>query len=49
MIDRLGLAYLNQRNLLKSYILIKNLIKELKKITKKQNEIRCITLYVYLK
>ena len=44
----LGLAYLNQPNLFKAYVLIQKLINELKKIKKKKYELRCIKLSVYL-
>ena len=44
----LGLAYLNQPNLFKAYILIQKLINELKKIKKSKYELRCIKLSIYL-
>ena len=44
----LGLAYLNQPNLFKAYVLIQKLISELKKIKKQKLELRCIKLSVYL-
>ena len=44
----LGLAYLNQRNLFKAYVLIQTSIKELKKIKKQKNEFKCIKLNAYL-
>ena len=44
----LGLAYLNQRNLFKAYVLIQSSIKELKKIKKQKYELKCIKLNVYL-
>ena len=44
----LGLAYLNQRNLFKAYVLIQKSIRELKKIKKQKYELKCIKLNVYL-
>ena len=44
----LGLAYLNQPNLFKAYVLIQKLINDLKKIKKQKNELKCIKLCVYL-
>ena len=44
----LGLAYLNQPNLFKAYVLIQKLINELKKIKKQKYELKCIKLSVYL-
>ena len=44
----LGLAYLNQPNLFKAYVLIQKLINELKKIKKPKYELKCIKLSVYL-
>ena len=44
----LGLAYLNQPNLFKAYVLIQKLINELKKIKKSKYELRCIKLSIYL-
>ena len=44
----LGLAYLNQRNLFKAYVLIQTSISELKKIRKQKYELKCIKLNVYL-
>ena len=44
----LGLAYLNQRNLFKAYVLIQTSIRELKKIRKQKYELKCIKLNVYL-
>ena len=44
----LGLAYLNQPNLFKAYVLIQKLISELKKIKKQKYELKCIKLSVYL-
>ena len=48
VIDSLGLAYLNTKNLFKAYLLIQTSIKERKKIDKKNNEIICTKLNVYL-
>ena len=48
VIVTLGLAYLNQRNLFKAYVLIQTSIKELKKIRKKKYELKCIKLNAYL-
>ena len=48
VIVTLGLAYLNQRNLFKAYVLIQTSISELKKIRKKKYELRCIKLNAYL-
>ena len=44
----LGLAYLNQRNLFKAYVLIQTSIRELKKIRKQKYELKCVKLNVYL-
>ena len=44
----LGLAYLNQPNLFKAYVLIQKLINELKKIKKSKYELKCIKLSIYL-
>ena len=44
----LGLAYLNQPNLFKAYVLIQKLIRDLKKIKKQKYELKCIKLSVYL-
>ena len=44
----LSLAYLNQRNLFKAYVLIQKSIRELKKIKKQKYELKCIKLNVYL-
>ena len=48
VIVTLGLAYLNQRNLFKAYVLIQTSISELKKIRKQKYELKCIKLNVYL-
>ena len=48
VIDSLGLAYLNQKNLFKAYILIQTSIKERNKIKKKKYQIKCNTLHSYL-
>ena len=48
VIVTLGLAYLNQRNLFKAYVLIQTSIRELKKIRKQKYELKCIKLNVYL-
>ena len=48
VIDSLGLAYLNQKNLFKAYILIQTSIKERNKINKKKNQIKCNRLHSYL-
>ena len=48
VLDSLALAYLNQRMLFKSYVLIQTSINERKKIKKKDNEIKCIKLNLYL-
>ena len=48
VIDSLGLAYLNIRNLFKAYILLQTSLQERKKIDKKKNEIICTKLNVYL-
>ena len=48
VIDSLGLAYLNTRNLFKAYLLLQSSIQERKKIDKKNNEIICTKLNVYL-
>ena len=48
VIDSLGLAYLNTRNLFKAYLLLQTSIQERKKIDKKNNEIICTKLNVYL-
>ena len=44
----LSLAYLNQRNLFKSYVLIQKTIRELKQIRKQKYELKCIKLNAYL-
>ena len=44
----LGLAYLNQPNLFKAYVLIQKVINELKKIKKQKYELKCIEFNVYL-
>ncbi len=44
----LGLAYLNQGNLFKAYVLFQSSIKELKKIRRKKNELKCIKINAYL-
>ena len=44
----LGLAYLNQKNLFKAYVLIQKSKKELKIIKKQKYELKCIKLNVYL-
>ncbi len=46
VIDSLGLAYLNQKNLFKAYILIQTSIKERKKLKKYQ--LKCNRLNIYL-
>ena len=48
VIDSLGLAYLNRRNLYKAFLLIKKSIQERKKLNKKGDEIDCTKLNVYL-
>ena len=48
VIDSLGLAYLNRKNLYKAYLLIQTSIQERKKLDKKNNEIICTKLNVYL-
>ena len=48
VIDSLGLAYLNRRNLYKAFLLIKKSIQERKKLNKKNDEIDCTKLNVYL-
>jgi hypothetical protein len=48
VIDSLGLAYLNQRNLFKAYILIQTSIKERKKLNKQRYQIKCNKLNIYL-
>ena len=48
VIITLGLAYLNQRNLFKAYVLIQTSIHELKKIKKQKYDLKCIKLNVYL-
>ena len=48
VIDSLGLAYLNQKNLFKAYILIQTSIKERNKINKKKYQIKCNRLHSYL-
>ena len=48
VIDSLGLAYLNTRNLFKAYLLLQTSIQERKKLDKKNNEITCTKLNVYL-
>ena len=48
VIDSLGLAYLNRRNLFKAYLLIQSSIQERKKLDKRNNEIICTKLNVYL-
>ena len=48
VIDSLGLAYLNRRNLYKAYLLLQTSIQERKKLDKRNNEIICTKLNVYL-
>ena len=48
VIDSLGLAYLNQKNLFKAYLLIQTSIKERKKLNKQKYQIKCNRLNVYL-
>ena len=48
IIDSLGLAYLNQKNLYKAYILIQKSIKERKKMTQEKYLLKINKLYVYL-
>ena len=48
VLDSLALAYLNQRMLFKSYVLIQTSINERKKIKMKENEIKSIKLNIYL-
>ena len=48
IIDSLGLAYLNRRNLYKAFLLIKKSIQERKKLGKKEDEIKITKLNVYL-
>ena len=48
IIDSLGLAYLNQKNLYKAYILIKLSIKERKKMNQDKYLLKINKLYVYL-
>ena len=48
VIDSLGLAYLNQKNLFKAYILFQTSIKERNKLNKKKYKIKCNRLYSYL-
>ena len=48
VIDSLGLAYLNQKNLFKAYILIQTSVKERKKLDKQKYQIKCNRLNVYL-
>ena len=48
VIDSLGLAYLNQKNLFKAYILIQTSVKERKKYNKDNYQIKCNRLNVYL-
>ena len=44
----LGMAYLNQPNLFKAYVLIQKLINDLKKIKKPKYELKCIKYSIYL-
>jgi len=48
IIDSLGLAYLNQKNLYKAYILIQKSIKERKKMNQEKYLTKINKLYVYL-
>ena len=48
IIDSLGLAYLNQKNLFKAYILIQTSIKARKKMNNEKYLLKCNRLYVYL-
>ena len=48
IIDSLGLAYLNQKNLYKAYILIQKSIKERKKMNQEKYLFKINKLYVYL-
>ena len=48
IIDSLGLAYLNQKNLFKAYILIQTSVKERKKLNKQKYQNKCNRLNVYL-